>query len=64
MVDIVEEGKAQGVIRPEVDSEQVGWEYFGVYWAEDIAYMIGFDDFGPSGRSTIMMERILREIAV
>ena len=64
VVDIVEEGKAQGVIRPEVDSEQVGWEYFGVYWAEDIAYMTGFDDFGPSGRSAIMMERILREIAV
>jgi AcrR family transcriptional regulator len=64
VADIVEEGKAQGVIRPEVDSEQVGWEYFGVYWAEDIAYMIGFEDFGPSGRSTIMMERLLREIAV
>jgi AcrR family transcriptional regulator len=63
LVDIVEEGKAQGVIRSDVDSEQTAWEYFGVYWAEDVAYMIGFDEFASSGRSTIMLERILRDIS-
>ena len=64
LVDIIEEGKAQGVIRPNVDAVQTAWEYFGVYWAEDVAYMIGFDEFASSGRSTVMLERILRDISV
>lgn len=64
VADIIEEGKAQGVVRPEVDSEQAAWELYAVYWAEDIAYMLGFDDFGPSGRSLIMIERMFREISV
>jgi AcrR family transcriptional regulator len=62
LAGIVEVGKAQGVIRADVDSEQTAWEIMGVYWAEDIAYMLGFDEFAPSGRSTKMLERILREI--
>jgi len=64
LAGIIEEGKAQGVIRADVDSEQTAWEIIGVYWAEDIAYMLGFDEFAPSGRSKTMLERILREIEV
>jgi len=60
---MIEEGKAQGTIRADVDSEFVAWEFFGVYWAEDVAFMIGFDEFSTSGRPVIMMERILRDIA-
>lgn len=60
---MIEEGKAQGVIRADVDSELAAWEFFGVYWAEDVAFMIGFDEFSTSGRPVIMMERILRDIA-
>ena len=60
---IIDEGKAQGVVRPEVDSEQAAWEFYAVFWAEDIAFMIGFDDFGTSGRSVLMIERMLREIS-
>ena len=63
LIDIVQEGKAQGVIRPEVDPEQTAWEFLGVYWAEDVAYMLGFDEFASSGRSALMLERLLREIA-
>jgi hypothetical protein len=62
LAEIVERGKAEGVIRQDVDSEQTAWEIMGVYWAEDIAYMLGFDEFAPSGRSTTMLERILEEI--
>jgi AcrR family transcriptional regulator len=60
---MIDEGKAQGLIRPDVDSELVAWEVFGVYWAEDVAFMIGFDEFSASRRPVIMMERILRDIA-
>ena len=63
VIGIVNEGKAQGVIRPDVDAEQTAWEFFGVYWAEDVAYMIGSEEFATSGRSTLMLERILRDIS-
>jgi len=63
VTSMIDEGKAQGVIRPDVDSELVAWEFFGVYWAEDVAFMIGFDEFSKSRRPVIMMERILRDIA-
>ena len=64
VAEMIDEGKALGVVRPEVNSEQVAWEFYAVFWAEDIAFMIGFDDFGTSGRSAPMMERMLREISV
>ncbi len=60
---MIDEGKTQGLIRPDVDSELVAWEFFGVYWAEDVAFMIGFDEFSASRRPVIMMERIVRDIA-
>ena len=60
MIDL---GKAQGVIRPDVDSEHTAWEFFGVYWAEDVAYMIGFEEFAAAGRTATMLERILRDIS-
>ncbi len=63
VTSMIDEGKAQGLIRPDVDSELVAWEFFGVYWAEDVAFMIGFDEFSASRRPVIMMERILRDIA-
>jgi AcrR family transcriptional regulator len=63
LVDLVEEGKAQGVIRADVDSEQVAWEILSFYWAEDVAYMLGFDEFASSGRSRKMLDRLLREIS-
>jgi TetR/AcrR family transcriptional regulator, regulator of biofilm formation and stress response len=62
LADIIEEGKTQGVIRPDIDSEQVTWEFMSIYWAEDVAYMLGFDEFASSGRSKLMLDRLLREI--
>lgn len=63
VVDLVEEGKSQGVIRPEVDSDQVAWEFYSIYWAEDIAYMLGFEEFESSPRASTMIDRILRDIS-
>ncbi|MBC7293892.1 MAG: hypothetical protein H5T84_07315 [Thermoleophilia bacterium] len=60
---IVEEGKTQGVIRPEVDAEQAAWELVGVYWAVDVAYLMGLEDFVTSGRSVTMLERVLGAIS-
>ncbi len=48
----VEEGKTQGSIRPDIDSEQVAWALHAVWWAEDIAYVMGLSQFVTAGRST------------
>jgi AcrR family transcriptional regulator len=41
---IVEEGKAQGVIRNDVDSQRVAWELVSIYWLRDVAYLMGLGD--------------------
>ena len=60
---IVQNGKAQGVISPDVESEQIAWELMAVYMSEDIAYLMGVEEFATGGRSALMLERILRDIS-
>jgi AcrR family transcriptional regulator len=62
--NIVEEGKTQGVVRPEVNCELAAWEFWAVCWAEDLSYMLGFDEFGSSGLASLMIERYLDSICV
>ena len=59
LVDMVEEGKSEGLIRADIDSEQVAWDIMFVYWADDVAYLLGLD---VSERTDIMAERLFREI--
>jgi AcrR family transcriptional regulator len=61
---VIEDGKAQGVIRVEVDPELAAWEFWAVCWAEDNAYIMGFDDYGPSGLSDRMIDRFIERISV
>jgi len=60
---IVEEGKAQGSIRPDVDSEQVAWALHAVWWAEDIAHLMGLDQFVTAGRSTTILNQVLGRLS-
>jgi AcrR family transcriptional regulator len=60
---IVEEGRNQGTVRADVDSQQVAWELHGVYWAEDVSHLMGLTEFVTSGRSAIMLDRLLASIA-
>ena len=60
---IVEEGKAQGLIRPDIDSMQVAWEFLSVMMSEDVYYLAGFIQSDVEGRSGVLLERILRDIA-
>ena len=60
---IVQNGKAQGVISLDVESEQIAWELMAVYMSEDIAYLMGVEEFATGGRSALMLERILRDIS-
>jgi len=60
---IVEEGKRQGSIRPDVDSLQVGWMIAGWAWTESISHLIGAAAFWNAERSTQMLEWLLQGIA-
>jgi AcrR family transcriptional regulator len=63
LMGVIEEGKAQGVIRPDVDAELAAWEFWAVCWAEDNAYIMGVDDYGPSGLSKRMIESYIQRIS-
>ncbi len=64
IAEIIEEGKQQGLIRPEVDSAQIAWELVGVYWTQDISYLMGLTEYLDADRGQRMLERILASIAV
>jgi AcrR family transcriptional regulator len=60
---IIEEGKAQGLVRPQTDSAQVAWELVAVYWAQDVSYLMGLDEYASGARGQQMLDRILESIA-
>jgi AcrR family transcriptional regulator len=61
---ILEEGKAQGLVRPDVDTAQIAWELVAVYWAQDVSYLMGLSEYVNVTRGEQMLERILASIAV
>jgi AcrR family transcriptional regulator len=64
LVGLVDEGKRQGGIDPEVDSGDVAWCLFLHAWGEDIARMMGVDQFIAEGASNRIFERLLATYAV
>lgn len=60
---IIEEAKAEGAVRADVDSEQVAWELHAVFWAEDISHLLGLAQFVSAGRSRTIFNRILARIS-
>ena len=64
MADIIEEGKAQGSIRPEVNSQETAWRLMAAFWSETTARLFHFEDAVlASGVSAQNLDSILREIA-
>jgi AcrR family transcriptional regulator len=61
---ILEEGKVQGVIRADTDTDQLAWEVVGVYWAQDVSYLMGLSEYVTADRAQRMLERILGSITV
>ncbi|MBN1629996.1 MAG: TetR/AcrR family transcriptional regulator, partial [Thermoleophilia bacterium] len=61
MRDIVELGKAEGRIRADVDADQLAWEWLMFVWAENIACLVGLDEFFEEKRSQPLLELILEK---
>jgi AcrR family transcriptional regulator len=60
--DLVEEGKAQGSIRPDIDTDLIVAELFAWIWWEDLSYLEGLDTEVTLKGSANMFERLLARI--
>jgi AcrR family transcriptional regulator len=60
---ILEDGKRQGLVKLDADTAQIAWELVGVYWAQDISYLMGLNEYVNVTRGQQMLERILTSIA-
>jgi AcrR family transcriptional regulator len=59
LVEIVEEGKRQGSITEEVPSGDVAWSLLLHAWGEDIARLMGVEQFITEGTSQRILARLL-----
>jgi TetR/AcrR family transcriptional regulator len=59
---IVEEGKAQGRIRRDVDAKRIAWRVMGFYWFEDVSSLMDLSEVVTEGVSEEMFEGILSDI--
>jgi TetR/AcrR family transcriptional repressor of cmeABC operon len=63
LAGFVEEGKRQGTIRPDVDSQMAAYEMCLIFWAEDVTQLMGIDEFVSTGISRKILDLFLRDIA-
>jgi AcrR family transcriptional regulator len=59
LVELVEEGKRQGTIASEVESRDIAWSLLLHAWGEDIARLMGVDQFITEGASNRILRRLL-----
>lgn len=60
--ELIEEGKREGSIRQDVDTEVIAWGMMMFAWAEDVARLVGVDQLITSGISVKVFERLLAGI--
>jgi AcrR family transcriptional regulator len=62
-IELVEEGKREGSIREDADSQDVVWGLQMFAWAEDMARLVGLDEMITSGASIRLFGRLLGDIS-
>lgn len=60
---IIEEGKRQGSVLDDVDSEQAAWELVAAYWADVVSLGIGLRQFADKERTVRMLDFIIDSIS-
>jgi len=53
------EGQTEGSIDPEADPEEIAWSLHMLAWAEDIALLMGLEEFITEGVSARILHRLL-----
>jgi AcrR family transcriptional regulator len=64
LVELVEEGKRQGSISGDVDSGDIAWSLLLHAWGEDIARLMGVDQFITEGASNRILRRLMATYTV
>ena len=60
---IIEDGKAKGTIRADVDADRLAWGFYTVLWAENIACMMGMREYLDQGHAAYILNLILSDAA-
>lgn len=63
LVEVVEQGKAEGSIRADADSWEAAWSIQTVYWLEAMARLHGLEEHVLTGFSSRRFQAILEDIA-
>jgi TetR/AcrR family transcriptional regulator, fatty acid metabolism regulator protein len=63
-VRLLEEGKAEGCVKPDVDSEVIVSELYAWIWWEDLSHLRGLDPASIAKGSAEMFNRIVADVAV
>lgn len=63
LANLVEEGKRQGTIRPDMDPRVGAYEMMLIFWAEDVTRLMGIDEFVSEGISKKILDLFLRDMA-
>jgi hypothetical protein len=61
--DLIEEGKAQGCIRTDIDTDLIVAELFAWIWWEDLSYLEGLDTKVTLRGSADMFDRLIARIS-
>jgi AcrR family transcriptional regulator len=64
LTSLVDDGKTQGSVRPDVDATLVAWELHGIYWSEDITHLMGLRSYIGDGLSNAQLNQIIERISV
>jgi AcrR family transcriptional regulator len=59
LTERAKEGQRQGSIGADVDPEELAWSLHMLAWAEDIAMLIGVDEFITEGVSARILQRLM-----
>jgi AcrR family transcriptional regulator len=63
LVELVEAGKSQGSIADDVESADIAWSLLLHAWGEDIARLMGVDQFITEGASNRILQRLVATYA-
>jgi AcrR family transcriptional regulator len=63
LMEIVEEGKRQGIIREDMDPQVAAFEIQLLFEGEDLFRLVGIDEFASQGVSKKILEVFLRDMA-
>ncbi len=60
---MVMEGQSQGTVRTDIDPMQVAWQMIIFAWSEDIAHLMGLEEYITEGYSHAILELFAQNMA-